>query len=151
MSSTSSLRLLASLLYIGSAMAAWACSDAGPSAPCDWSAESGIHYAVEWQDHTGSCVSSSVMFENQCTPGGRFAIRLGLTDDDKLAPYNQPDAQNLWYVRTDTTVEELPQDAIDTGLSHTGRSLHIASDRETAYVDTRQAVESWRRVNTSSC
>ena len=91
------------------------------------------------------------MFELQCTPEDAGTIRIGLTDDGMLAPYNRPDAKNLWYVKTDTILDELPQDAIDTGLSHTGRSLYIASGRESAYVDTRQVVESWRRVNNASC
>ena len=118
---------------------------------CDLSAESEVNYSVVWQDSTGSCVSESIMFELQCAPSSPFSIRIGLTENGELAPYNKPDAENLWYMRSDRTLDELPLGTIDTGLSHTGRSLHIASNRETAYVVTGQLVESWQRVNVAAC
>lgn len=91
------------------------------------------------------------MFELQCERWGPPAIQIGLTDDGQLAPYNQANADRLWFERTDRAIAQLPPDVVDTGLSHSGRSLYIAADRLAAYVQTPTGNELWARIETGAC
>lgn len=143
------------LAWLAVVVTAWGCSGDGSSGDaslaCDRTVEAGVHYAVEWQDSSGSCVTGWVMSEHQCERWGPPAIQIRLTDDGQLAPYNQANADRLWFERTDRTIAPLPSNVVDTGLSHSSRSLHIAADRQAAYVQTPTGIELWGRVDTGSC
>lgn len=91
------------------------------------------------------------MSEHQCESWGPPAIQIGLTDDGQLAPYSQANAERLWFERTDAVIVHLPSNVVDTGLSHSGRSLYIAADRQAAYVQNPTGTELWARVETGSC
>ena len=104
-----------------------------------------------WQDNTGACVSSSIMFELRCESNHRLSIHLGLTETGMIVSYDQSDAIDLWYQRTDSTIAELPLDAMPTGLFSRERELYIAADHESAYVRTEQKIEIWQRYNNLAC
>lgn len=151
MSSNSGLRFLQCALCLGLALTAMSCSEeTRVRGACEQDIED-VHYSSMWQDSTGACVPSSIMFELRCEPDNRLAIRLGLTQTGMLASYKQSNAINLWYLRTDSTLPELPPGAMRTGLFSRGRELYIAADHESAYVQTAQEVEIWQRHNTLGC
>lgn len=151
MSSNSGLRFLQCALCLGLALTAMSCSEeTRVRSACEEDIED-VHYASMWQDSTGACVPFAIMFELRCEPGNRLSIRLGLTTTGVLASYKQSDALDLWYERTNSTLVELPPDAIHTGLFNRGRELYIAADHESAYVRTQHDVEIWQGHNNLAC
>ena len=150
MPSSGFLRQLRHLACLAAVVASWGCSSEDAGLACDTGVED-VHYSHGWQDSTGECVTTWVMFELQCESWGPPAIKVGLTDDGQLAPSNQAHAERLWFERTDATIPHLPSNVVDTGLSHSGRSLYIAADYQAAYVQTPTSTELWARVVTGSC
>lgn len=155
------LRFLRCALCLAMALTTMSCANGADRVACERDMED-IHFTTQWQDISGWCVSGTIMYEYQCEPGEPHIIRLGLTEDGALAPRYQSDARSLWYLQTDSTIAQLPPDAIPTGLFSRERVLHIAADRESAYVRTHdidreseyvrtQDIEIWQRHDTISC
>ena len=155
MSSNSVLRLLRCALCLALALTAVSCSEDADRAVCERDIkELEVNYSVQWQNSNGDCVadvSGTIMYELQCEPGNPYYIRLGLTEDGTPAPFKRSDVRNLYYQRTDSTLAELPPDAMHTGLFSRGRELFVAQDRESAYVRHEQGIEIWQRHNNLAC
>lgn len=149
MSTDNVLGFLRCALCLGLALTAVSCSKDADRAACQRDIED-INYIAAWQDRAGWC-SGLIMFESQCEPGEPFYIRLGFTEDGALAPYEQSDARDLWYKKTNSTLAQLPPDVIRTGLFSRERELFIAADRESAYVRTQQGVEIWQIHKAIAC
>ena len=152
------LQLLVCTLCLALALNAVGCSEDADRGACEGDIEElEVNYFVQWQNSQGDCVadaSGSIMYELQCEPGDPYGIRLGLTADGVPAPFNESGVRVLSYLRTDSTLAELPPDAIRTGLFSRGRELFVAQDRESAYVRHQQGeqrIEVWQRHNNLSC